>query len=63
MSLAREVVKELREQEQIVPYTEYHSKYCIFVKGPKFVAVEEKKEAKQDKKAGGKEKKKGKNEK
>ena len=34
MSLAREIVKELREQEQIIPNCEYHSKYCIFVRGP-----------------------------
>lgn len=58
MSLAREVVKELREQQQIVPFTEYHSRYCIFVKGPKFAVVEEKKEVKQEKK--GEKKQKGK---
>ena len=44
MSLAREVVKELREQEQITPLDDYHSKYCIFIKGPKYAAVSEKKE-------------------
>ena len=44
MSMAREALKELREQEQIVPSSEYHSKYCCYVKGPKYVApVEEKK--------------------
>ena len=44
MSMAREALKELREQEQIVPATEYHSRFCCFVKGPKYVApVEEKK--------------------
>ena len=44
MSMAREALKELREQEQIVPSSEYHSKYCCYVKGPKCVApVEEKK--------------------
>ena len=46
MSMAREALKELREQEQIVPSSEYHSKYCCYVKGPKYVApaVEEKKQ-------------------
>ena len=45
MSMAREALKELREQEQIVPSTEYHSKDCCYVKGPKYVApVEEKKQ-------------------
>ena len=44
MSMAREALKELREQEQIVPATEFHSKFCCYVKGPKYVApVEEKK--------------------
>ena len=54
MSMAREALKELREQEQIVPATEFHSKFCCYVKGPKYVApVEDKKQAenkKQDKK-------------
>ena len=54
MSMAREALKELREQEQIVPATEFHSKFCCYVKGPKYVApVEDKKPAeakKQDKK-------------
>ena len=45
MSMAREALKELREQEQIIPSTEFHSKYCCYVKGPKYVApVEEKKQ-------------------
>ena len=44
MSMAREALKELREQEQVVPSSEYHSKYGCYVKGPKYVApVEEKK--------------------
>ena len=61
MSMAREAVKELRETEQIVPFTEYHSKYCIFVKGPKYAAeVEKKPEAKQEKKGGEKQGKKAK---
>ena len=43
-SCAREALKELREEEKIVPSTEYNAKYCCFVRGPKFVAqVEEKK--------------------
>ena len=54
MSMAREALKELREQEQIVPATEFHSKFCCYVKGPKYVApVEDKKQVekkKQDKK-------------
>ena len=54
MSMAREALKELREQEQIVPATEFHSKFCCDVKGPKYVApVEDKKQVenkKQDKK-------------
>ena len=54
MSMAREALKELREQEQIVPATEFHSKFCCYVKGPKYVApVEDKKKIKnkkQDKK-------------
>ena len=61
MSLAREMIKDLREREQLVPYTEYHSKFCILVRGPKYEApVEEKKEAKQqqDKKGGDKKQKK-----
>lgn len=56
MSLAREVVKELREQQQIKPYTEYHSKYCIFVKGDNY-HVEDKKDAKSHEKVEKKEKK------
>ena len=44
VSCAREALKELREEEQIVPSTEYNDKYCCFVRGPKFVAqVDEKK--------------------
>ncbi len=44
VSCAREALKELREEEQIVPSTEYNAKYCCFVRGPKFVAhVDEKK--------------------
>ena len=54
MSMAREALKELREQEQIVPATEFHSKFCCYVKGPKYVApVEDEKQVenkKQDKK-------------
>ena len=54
MSMAREALKELREQEQIVPATEFHSKFCCYVKEPKYVApVEDKKQVenkKQDKK-------------
>ena len=51
MSMAREALKELREQEQIVPSAEYHSKYCCYVKGPKYVAPVEEKKADTTKKA------------
>ena len=51
MSMAREALKELREQEQIVPSSEYHSKYCCYVKGPKYVAPVEEKKADTTKKA------------
>ena len=51
MSMAREALKELREQEQIVPSSEYHSKYCGYVKGPKYVAPVEEKKADTTKKA------------
>ena len=51
MSMAREALKELREQEQIVPSSEYHSKYCSYVKGPKYVAPVEEKKADTTKKA------------
>ena len=47
MSMAREALKELRNEDQIVPATEYSAKYCCYVKGPKYVApVEEKKQEK-----------------
>jgi small subunit ribosomal protein S25e len=54
MSLAREALKELREQEQIVPSIEYHSRFCCFVKGPKYKApaVEEKKKEHKEEKKG-----------
>ena len=51
MSMAREALKELREQEQIVPSSEYQSKYCCYVKGPKYVAPVEEKKADTTKKA------------
>ena len=45
VSLARLALKELVENGQLAPATEYHSKYSCFVKTDKFVApVEEKKE-------------------
>ena len=45
VSLARLAVKELIDNGQLAPATEYHSKYSCFVKTDKFVApVEEKKE-------------------
>lgn len=46
VSCAREAIHELLATEQIKPSDEYHSKFCCFVKGPKYEAQEKKKEAK-----------------
>lgn len=40
VSCAREALRELLANEVIAPAGEYSSKYCCFVKGPKFVAQE-----------------------
>ena len=47
VSCAREALKELLKDEVIKPVDEYHSKYCCFVRGPKF--VEESKQKKEQK--------------
>ena len=43
VSCAREALKELLEKGVIQPNVEYSSKYCCFVKGPKFQQAEVKK--------------------
>ena len=57
VSCARQALQELLKNEVLKPVDEYHSKYCCFVRGPKF--VEESKQ-KKEKKGGAKEGKKGK---
>ena len=52
VSCAREALQELIKNEVLKPVDEYHSKYCCFVKGPKYV------EESKAKKEGGKEGKK-----
>ena len=58
VSCAREALRELLQNEVLKPVDEYHTKYCCFVKGPKY--VEEAKVKKDDKggKEGGKKKEK-----
>ena len=43
VSCAREALKELLDNGVIQPSVEYNSKYCCFVKGPKFQQAEVKK--------------------
>ena len=57
VSCAREALFELLREEKIKPVDEYSSKYCCFVKGPKYV------EEQKAKKEGAKEQKGGKGEK
>ena len=57
VSCAREALFELLREEKIKPVDEYSSKYCCFVKGPKYV------EESKAKKEGAKEQKGGKGEK
>lgn len=46
VSLARQAIRSLREDNQIAPVSEYHHKYCCFTKTANFVPpVVEKKEA------------------
>jgi hypothetical protein len=43
--LARQAIKQLLEENKLAPNSEYHSKYCCFVRTANFVApVAEKKE-------------------
>ena len=57
VSCARQALQELLKNEVLKPVDEYHSKYCCFVKGPKYV---EESKAKKEEKGGAKEGKKGK---
>jgi ribosomal protein S25 len=57
VSCARQALQELLKNEVLKPVDEYHSKYCCFVKGPKFV---EEAKPKKEEKGGAKEGKKGK---
>ena len=47
VSCARQALQELLKNEVLKPVDEYHSKYCCFVRGPKF--VEESKPKKEEK--------------
>ena len=57
VSCARQALQELLKNEVLKPVDEYHSKYCCFVRGPKFV---EESKPKKEEKGGAKEGKKGK---
>ena len=57
VSCARQALQELLKNEVLKPVDEYHSKYCCFVKGPKYV---EESKPKKEEKGGAKEGKKGK---
>ncbi len=53
VSLAREAIRVLRDEEKLKAFNEYHSKYACFVKTDKFVVpVSEKKEAATSKSTG-----------
>ena len=59
VSCAREALQELLKNEVLKPVDEYHSKYCCFVKGPKYVEESKaKKEQGGGQKEGGKKKEK-----
>ena len=59
VSCAREALRELLKNEVLKPVDEYHSKYCCFVKGPKYVEESKpKKEQGGGQKEGGKKKEK-----
>ena len=59
VSCAREALRELLKNEVLKPVDEYHSKYCCFVKGPKYVEESKpKKEQAGGQKEGGKKKEK-----
>ena len=57
VSCARQALQELLKNEVLKPVDEYHSKYCCFVRGPKYV---EESKPKKEEKGGAKEGKKGK---
>ena len=57
VSCARQALQELLKNAVLKPVDEYHSKYCCFVRGPKFV---EESKPKKEEKGGAKEGKKGK---
>ena len=59
VSCAREALKELLKNEVLKPVDEYHSKYCCFVKGPKYVEESKSKKEQGGGKEGGKKKEKG----
>ena len=58
VSCAREALKELLKNEVLKPVDEYHSKYCCFVKGPKYVEESKAKKEQGGAKEGGKKKEK-----
>ncbi len=59
VSCAREALQELIKNEVLKPVDEYHSKYCCFVKGPKYVEESKAKKEQAGGKEGGKKKDKG----
>ena len=63
VSCAREALRELLKNEVLKPVDEYHSKYCCFVKGPKYVEESKAKKEQGGPKEGGKKKDKQKKEK
>ncbi len=58
VSCARQALQELLKNEVLKPVDEYHSKYCCFVKGPKYVEEAKPKKEQQGGKEGGKKKEK-----
>ena len=58
VSCAREALKELLKNEVLKPVDEYNSKYCCFVKGPKYVEESKAKKEQGGAKEGGKKKEK-----
>ena len=59
VSCARQALQELLKNEVLKPVDEYHSKYCCFVKGPKYVEESKPKKEQGGGKEGGKKKEKG----
>ena len=54
VSCARKAINELLKTEFLKPADEYHSKFCCYVKGPKYVVEEKKKDEKKEGGKGGK---------